>query len=68
MYIAATQYILGIKPRWDGLLVKPCMPEEWSNVKITRVFRGCTYHITLNNNNKLFIPHVEGRKEYTINN
>ena len=68
MYIAATQYILGIKAEWDGLRIKPCMPEDWTNIRIRRVFRGCTYNITLNNNNEIFIPHVDGRKEYSANN
>lgn len=64
MYIAATQYILGIKPEWGGLRIKPCMPSAWKDVKVTRVFRGCTYHLTLNNNTEIFIPHENGRKEY----
>ena len=47
MYIAATQYILGIKPQWDGLSVKPCIPADWKNVKVTRTFRGKTYTFDL---------------------
>ena len=67
MYVAATQYILGVRAQWDGLLIDPCMPKEWDNVKITREFRGCVYHITIKNGGKkTFIPHVEGRKEYTV--
>lgn len=45
MYIAATQYILGIKPTWNGLSVKPCLPHEWKNIKVKREFRGKTYNI-----------------------
>lgn len=44
MYIAATQYMLGIKPTWTGLKVEPCLPKEWTDVKINRTFRGETYH------------------------
>ncbi|MDY3929561.1 MAG: hypothetical protein SOZ34_09405 [Clostridia bacterium] len=67
MYVAATQYILGVRAQWDGLLIDPCMPKEWDNVKITREFRGCVYHITVKNGGKkTFIPHVEGRKEYSV--
>ncbi|MBQ3038484.1 MAG: hypothetical protein IJD30_04840 [Clostridia bacterium] len=67
MYIAATQYILGVRAQWDGLLIEPCMPKEWKDVKITREFRGCVYNITIKNpDSKIFIPHVEGRKEYNI--
>ncbi|MDZ7634750.1 MAG: hypothetical protein U5L72_10165 [Bacteroidales bacterium] len=26
---AVTQYILGIRPEYDGLLIDPCIPPEW---------------------------------------
>lgn len=67
MYVAATQYILGVRAQWDGLLIDPCLPAEWNDVKVTREFRGCVYHITIKNGGKkTFIPHVEGRKEYSV--
>ena len=43
MYIAVTQFILGIKPTWEGLVFDPCTPEEWKNLKVTRQFRGKEY-------------------------
>jgi len=67
MYIASTQYILGVKAKWDGLEINPCLPKEWDNIKIKRVFRGCTYNITIKNGGKkTLIPHVEGRTEFDI--
>ncbi len=67
MYVASTQYILGVKAKWEGLEINPCMPKEWDNVKIKRVFRGCTYNITVKNGGKkTFIPHVEGRTSFDI--
>lgn len=48
MYVAATQYILGIKPVWAGIEVNPCLPSDWTEVKVKRVFRGCTYNIVIN--------------------
>ena len=47
MYIAATQYILGVKPKWNGLDFKPCMPSNWKNIKISRTFRGKKYNFEL---------------------
>lgn len=47
MYVAVTQYILGIRPSWKGLLIDPCLPSEWENVKIEREFRGCRYQIEI---------------------
>jgi cellobiose phosphorylase len=67
MYLAATQYILGIKAKWEGLEIVPCIPEEWAEVKIDREFRGCKYHITIKNKGKkVFLEHVEGRKEFSV--
>ncbi|MBQ7097845.1 MAG: hypothetical protein IJN96_07165 [Clostridia bacterium] len=56
MYVAVTQYMLGIKPRFDGLEISPCLPGELLPAKVTRVFRGKKYEITINNNEKQFIP------------
>lgn len=47
MYVAVTQYILGIKPTWNGLEVKPCLPSTWKSAKATRQFRGKTYTFDL---------------------
>jgi cellobiose phosphorylase len=45
MYVAATQYILGIKPVIEGLIINPCVPENWKEFKVIRKFRGCKYNI-----------------------
>lgn len=67
MYLAATQHILGIKPKWNGLEIAPCIPKDWEEVRINRIFRGCKYNITIKNRGKkIFIEHVEGRKEFSI--
>ena len=47
MYIAVTQYILGIRATYDGLLIDPKLPSTWNGAKVTRVFRGTTYNIAL---------------------
>ena len=49
MYIAVTQYMLGIRAKWDGLEIDPCLPKELLPAKVTRVFRGKKYN---NYNNK----------------
>lgn len=46
-----SQYILGIRPEFDGLCVDPCIPDTMKDLEITRVFRGATYHITIKNHN-----------------
>ncbi len=48
MFKAFTEYILGIKPDYDGLhLNKPVIPQDWTEVKVKRKFRGCNYEIKL---------------------
>lgn len=48
-YFAATRYILGIRPQYDGLLVDPCIPGDWSGFEAVRVWRGAVYRITVQN-------------------
>ncbi|MBN2347247.1 MAG: glycosyl transferase [Bacteroidales bacterium] len=52
-FYAITQYILGIQPDFDGLKINPCIPKNWTDFKITRKFRGATYHITIKNPKKV---------------
>ena len=59
MYVAVTQYMLGVRAEWDGLTVDPCLTEEMLPAKVTRVFRGVTYNITITKNEKKFIPYNE---------
>ena len=66
MYVAVTQYMFGIKAKYDGIEINPCLPKEMLPAKVTRVYRGCRYDITITKNEKAFIPHVEGRKEHII--
>lgn len=48
-----SQYILGIRPSFHGLLVDPCIPDTFKKLTITRVFRGATITITIiNEHNK----------------
>lgn len=48
-FYAITQYILGIKPDYDGLIINPCIPSEWKEFEVTRKFRGATYKINIDN-------------------
>lgn len=66
MYVAVTQYMLGIRAQYDGLLIDPCLPQEMLPAKVTREFRGCRYEITITKNEKKFIPHETGRSTCTV--
>ncbi len=48
-YIAATHYLLGMRPTLDGLLVDPCIPCDWKGFRVRRRFRGKWLDITVKN-------------------
>ena len=45
MDIAATQYLLGIRPELNGLRLAPCLPSDWKGFTANRRFRGCEVKI-----------------------
>ena len=61
-FYAITQFILGIKPDYDGLVIDPCIPDHWKGFKVSRKFRGAIYNIEVAN------PHSKskGVKEITV--
>jgi cellobiose phosphorylase len=44
-YVAVTQWILGVRPEYDGLRVAPVIPSAWNGFEVTRQFRGVHYII-----------------------
>ncbi len=48
-YIAATHWILGVRPGFDSLLVDPCIPSAWKEFSIERRWRDAVYAITVKN-------------------
>ena len=52
-FVAVTQYMLGARPTFKGLLIDPCIPASWGTARITRRFRGTRYEIRIRNPNKV---------------
>ncbi|EWH11040.1 glycosyltransferase [Catenovulum agarivorans DS-2] len=48
-YYAAVQYILGVRPDYHGLIIAPCIPNEWAGFSVKRKFRQAEYHIRVHN-------------------
>jgi cellobiose phosphorylase len=48
-YQASTQYILGVRPTYEGLVIAPCIPSGWDAFKVTRRFRNAVYEIEVRN-------------------
>ena len=61
---AATEWILGIRPSFDGLVVDPCIPKTWEKFQLIRRFRTSTYKIKVENSNHK----TKGIKEIKIDN
>lgn len=47
--VAITQYILGVRPDYDGLRIDPCVPRSWKSFRVTRIIRGKRCDITVRN-------------------
>jgi cellobiose phosphorylase len=48
-FVAVSQWILGIRPEFDGLLIDPCLPPDWDGFTVERAFRGSRYRIEVSN-------------------
>ncbi len=51
-FVAVSQWLLGVRPEFDGLRVQPCLPAGIGSVEVTRRFRGSTYRISIRNSGK----------------
>ena len=81
-YYAIAQWILGVRPTYDGLEIAPVIPGSWPGFTATRVFRGVIYKIAVERRgpgNKVALtvdgvpmegnivpPPADGRKEVSI--
>ncbi|MDL2235834.1 hypothetical protein LJC07_06790 [Christensenellaceae bacterium OttesenSCG-928-L17] len=50
-YFSATQYMLGVCPGLDELIINPCLPASWRGFQMRRSWRGANYHIRVFNPN-----------------
>ncbi len=48
-YYAATQYLLGVRPDFERMIVDPCIPADWKEYSLTRKWRDGIYHIRVSN-------------------
>ncbi|MFP4547922.1 MAG: GH36-type glycosyl hydrolase domain-containing protein, partial [Fidelibacterota bacterium] len=48
-YYAITQYILGVRPEYDGLTIDPAISSDWKGFTVSRIFRGKKFKIEVKN-------------------
>ena len=44
-----SQAILGVQPSYNGLCIDPCVPEDFGDFSLTRLYRGAMYYIDVKN-------------------
>lgn len=45
LYRCITEYICGVQATFDGLKLKPCVPQKWKEYSVKRKFRGAQYDV-----------------------
>ena len=46
-FVNLSQALLGIQPEYDGLVVNPCLPKAFGDLKIKRRYRDAEYYIDI---------------------
>ncbi len=49
MWYTVSQFLLGIKPTYDGLEIDPCLPTDMKEYRVRRVLRGTTFDVLVRN-------------------
>lgn len=49
MWYTVSEFILGIKPDYEGLRIEPCLPKTMKEYTVKRRFRGAEYEIRVSN-------------------
>ncbi|MDA3850904.1 MAG: glycosyl transferase [Spirochaetaceae bacterium] len=48
-FVASTQFILGVRPGYQGLEIDPVVPKDWDVFSVKRKYRGATYEVVVTN-------------------
>lgn len=62
-FVAISQYILGVRADYDGLIIDPVIPSEWDSYSVYRQYRGKDFNIVVKNPDHL----STGIKELRLN-
>ncbi len=47
LHRVVSEWVLGVRPEWDGLRIDPVLPPAWTRASMTRPYRGGTYEIQI---------------------
>ncbi|MFW6306556.1 MAG: GH36-type glycosyl hydrolase domain-containing protein [Bacillota bacterium] len=62
-FVAISQYILGVRAEFDGLIVDPVIPEDWEGFSVYRRYREMDFNINVKNPDSV----SNGIKELKVN-
>jgi cellobiose phosphorylase len=79
-FVNISQFILGIRADYDGLRIKPCLPDELNEITIIRKFRNALFNIHIHNKKTgkvqiavddekitgTLVPLIENKKIYNV--
>ncbi len=47
LHRVVAEWVLGVRPEFDGLRLDPCLPPEWRSARMVRPWRGATWHVDI---------------------
>jgi cellobiose phosphorylase len=47
LHRVVAEWVLGVRPDWDGLRIDPCLPPGWDRARMVRPWRGATWEIDI---------------------
>ncbi|MDD5564033.1 MAG: hypothetical protein PHQ91_09990 [Thermoanaerobaculaceae bacterium] len=57
------EWVLGVRPEWEGLRIDPCLPPGWDRAEMTRPFRGHRYRVVIERSDD---PHAPAGARVTL--
>ena len=64
LYRVLTEWMLGVRPTWDGLLIDPCLPSHWEGFRMRRRYRNHDYAIEVTR----LVPRANGVHKIMLDN
>lgn len=62
VYRTLVEQLFGLRGEGEHLCIQPQLPREWSNVEVTRHFRGATFEVVYQRSDvRELVVHVDGR-------
>lgn len=68
-WLTVSQYLLGIIPDYNGLIIRPCLPNHIKHFRVRRKFRDAYYDLSIHLNSgkgDIYIPYSPGHHKLDI--